>query len=486
MSFTCYCAICSGPLDAEDIEIGFMADHGGDFVSDDDSDGDDDDEQDPDCRYNPRLVSYQSIAWLSKIRCLGSNEEAKGPSKAFITGPASYKGDQEIAVKKGTDRNQPKAKTMCCYGEDPYQESEMAFPFHEACFEVLARLLTGTPDAKSVDKDVLFEAMENFVDSDREGVSMELDYGAITGSQQYWQSIQGEEYCAAQPNLVPAFKEALVRKLAEGRGPEPEPQAGAGAAAPRGAHDVFRKLPPEVLEEVALNVPLASLPAFAAASRAGRDLVRSNRFFRRLIRRQMAWAWEVDEAVAETAPGPQPDYKALCRWLHALSGPKSGLDKGFLGLVNRRRVWEAMEPVANIYFKHTAQALGREAPARPLLESARCVYMTPAPSEADGRTESLFFVHDWAETKNMAATVEATSNPAGALVGIAISYSGRRRRLLGTDAAPGRGLESDTVRLHPGQEIDSLMVHTDDADGSICGFSVRQPPPLLRSALVPS
>lgn len=71
------------------------------------------------------------------------------------------------------------------------QGIEAVFPLHDCCLELLTECLTGAKDVSGLDKDVLYEAM--FRLSGGYATSLSLDYGAISGQDQCWESIAGEE-----------------------------------------------------------------------------------------------------------------------------------------------------------------------------------------------------------------------------------------------------------------------------------------------------
>jgi hypothetical protein len=60
---------------------------GGDSDDDDDADGNEEDDEEPwwhdveDRSYDPRLVTWESLTWLSESCCLGINPQAEGSSR---------------------------------------------------------------------------------------------------------------------------------------------------------------------------------------------------------------------------------------------------------------------------------------------------------------------------------------------------------------------------------------------------------------------
>lgn len=75
--------------------------------------------------------------------------------------------------------------------EDP------VFPFHEACYALLARSLYDSADPACIDKDVLYKVMQELVD----GATLRFDYGGIWGADQFWDSYPGEEVSFQAHNL---------------------------------------------------------------------------------------------------------------------------------------------------------------------------------------------------------------------------------------------------------------------------------------------
>jgi hypothetical protein len=82
----------------------------------------------------------------------------------------------------------------------------IVFPFHSACFEVLTRAITGSPDFSKIDQDILYSTFADLViddDEERMRMGMGLDYGDMSGQSEtddcwYWTSVRGEEVNTGQ------------------------------------------------------------------------------------------------------------------------------------------------------------------------------------------------------------------------------------------------------------------------------------------------
>jgi hypothetical protein len=70
------------------------------------------------------------------------------------------------------------------------------FPFHEACYTVLAQTLHDDVDISRIDKDALYATMRQINQDDGVCSSLHLDYGHEKHGEQFWISEPGEEYVA--------------------------------------------------------------------------------------------------------------------------------------------------------------------------------------------------------------------------------------------------------------------------------------------------
>jgi hypothetical protein len=65
------------------------------------------------------------------------------------------------------------------------------FPVHWECIRLLSRAIFGISEVKSIQKNILYDVMLELTDFCR----LDLSYGDITGPDQDWQCIPGEEVC---------------------------------------------------------------------------------------------------------------------------------------------------------------------------------------------------------------------------------------------------------------------------------------------------
>jgi hypothetical protein len=66
------------------------------------------------------------------------------------------------------------------------------FPFHDCCLDILTEVLTSSKDVTEIDKDVLCDVMFELTTAPY-ATYLELDCGSVTGRDQRWESVPGEE-----------------------------------------------------------------------------------------------------------------------------------------------------------------------------------------------------------------------------------------------------------------------------------------------------
>ena len=138
--------------------------------------------------YDPRLLHSEDVEWTDRCRTLGYNPNT---GKAFISGLARYAiyGDVEI-YEPGNDPNDPQLREYDVYQESTGELDDPTFPFHEACYRLLAKRL-GYVDSAEIDKDVLFNVM---LEKNIGYSCLMVDYGDTQSlGQQWWYCQPGEE-----------------------------------------------------------------------------------------------------------------------------------------------------------------------------------------------------------------------------------------------------------------------------------------------------
>jgi hypothetical protein len=224
-----YCALCSAPLGADSVEYGSedegtlkerrrrvawkrkkladirreLDDDSISHVSETDDDADSEifgwEEQD---KYDPDMFDPADVAWMDCCRVLGFNPSASGVTKAFISGQGYQQESGYFTVKSpGGDPNDP-GGDLCLMYHDYNEDCLPGYPFHETCYDLLAKRL-GYTDNQQIDKDVLYSVMSQ--KSGGYGRALDIDYGPIEGAEQYWSCVSGFEVCADLGSVYNGF-----------------------------------------------------------------------------------------------------------------------------------------------------------------------------------------------------------------------------------------------------------------------------------------
>ncbi|KAF1958078.1 hypothetical protein CC80DRAFT_592526 [Byssothecium circinans] len=295
--------------------------------------------------YDPFVLSGEDVKWLSRGRCLAFNSEAPGISKVFISGRGTcdsfgYFKSENRSFDPNADED---AEEWPCYNSYD-ADKQISFPFHETCYKIFARNLFGEPDFRRIDKDALYSAMEQAIGRPR---SLDLYYGDFDGPEQFWECYQGEEYLVFDPARSLRLSENLREML-------PAQLFTPSATMPDLAHQVkndpFGKLPYDVLYMIFPRLSNNDIFSLTKASWFVNSITRSNDVWKRLLNtRIFPWFWEAKDFFEETALLGDFDYKRTFLGLNMISTPKIGLQGPWMGIANRRRIWNACNQLKEIY-----------------------------------------------------------------------------------------------------------------------------------------
>ncbi|CAM1510781.1 Fc.00g082940.m01.CDS01 [Cosmosporella sp. VM-42] len=446
-SFDVYCAICGGPLTS--IQIGSNA---------------------------TRALERRQQRVQKDREAIGRRHADEGPgedSDASEDEWSEHESDDwdeydedhsydpnlgSLDVFVGSDPNQPLLEaSFDCYGVSETNRTAV-FPFHESCFEILTRALTSSTDATRIDKDLLYDVMARL--SGRYERCLKIDYGDNSGRDQFWDAYPGEE--------------ALNEKMSQGVFRNLPKKAMVGNV--RDPRDSLSKLSHELICAIASYLPGDSLLALRSASRSAYHATCSNGFWKWLIGSTMPWLWDLGENL-DYAVLSQINCKALFFWLDKVSAVEFGMIGTFMGIANRRRIWDVSQLLANSYFRLRIDEI--RVPDPQIAEQSRCLRMFEVAltqSTSMKVVEKAMWIHSWEEIGKSAAVLETYISEKG-LTGIAIVV-GTSRRILGSDAVRP-GIAKNATRIGTGEWISELTLHVPDAaaaaegqDVTIVGVSV--------------
>ncbi|KAL5348431.1 hypothetical protein ACLOAV_006914 [Pseudogymnoascus australis] len=349
----------------------------------------------------------------------------------------------------------------CYYVDvDDSPNKEPAFPFHASCYWILQRRLSDRDDGlATMDKDVLYSLMRpsnvtNLLD---------IDYGSINtdwGSE-YWKSFAGEEVFVSNPGLVKGLEGRIQEMMVTGKFHLPAERAEVDLS--HGVqHDPFQSLSFDILVGIAeqLDDPECFMN-WASASWSIQTLVRSaqDEFWKRAIRKQMAWFFELHRCLDDDELCRSSSMRAVFLWAACGSELRVGNNsrlwapcnfelrfgmKGgeFLRLANRRRIWTSpCKDLTDQYCKMLphyhllGEGGGRNRDL--LLSKASCRRMYDVSHNEQARlytqTQECLWIDKWEDTYAKTQLVEAFfMQNSGFLTGIAVSTDGGECKLIGS------------------------------------------------------
>ncbi|KAM5386963.1 hypothetical protein ACJZ2D_000256 [Fusarium nematophilum] len=476
--FDCYCAICCAALHTR-AEIGSSRPRAlnrrralvqrkrdgidSDAEMDDDgmSEHESDDwyEDEEDHSYDPDLVSPESLEWLDEVSCIGFNPCATGDRRTFFADAAPYDDYGVLELIPGDDPNQPEETEVVCY-----DDRSAVFPFHRVCHRMLEKAFISTKTALTIDRDVLFEVMARL--SEQYSTCLDINYGDISGRDQFWEPIPGEEFSVTSPIEAEDFYQHLMDKRAAGDFLLMPSIMSQSPAQPR--NDPFSCLSNEVLCLIVDQLSGDELLSFPSASRSIHRVTSSNNFWKLRIISDMPWLWELRESLAE--PVLQLDYKKLYGWLNAVTKPVFGVGLPFLAIANRRRIWQSCVELADHYLE-TAGKQPAVAPETEIVERVDCPLMLKAAPTDLPRNHQItptLWLHSWQEMHDLPYVFETFWNDDGILIGIGVVF-GNSRRILGSQTG-----EKLAKGFKAGNWISEMVLHigvgNDSSSGTIVGI----------------
>ncbi|KAL2785844.1 hypothetical protein BJX66DRAFT_328995 [Aspergillus keveii] len=299
-----------------------------DNSSDTDSIGDPED----DLGYDPELVADSELMWLNEVFALGIAHREPGPRRYFISECFYY----DRVYHYDPDEQ----SRYFAYGVSDLPDPPV-FPMHAGCVDILSRAILGVVDVAGIRKEVLYDVMHELADFCR----LDLKYGDITGADQDWQCVPGEEYSVICPT-DPLDLAELLRSNYAANIPGAQKSLDLGGKVIR---DPFRILPIEMIHHILGYLPGESIFALNKASCTVNTRTSNNQFWKRRLVQDMPWFWELQAYLAESQDGAH-DYKALYMWLDRRTKPMYAMSGAFMGVANRRRIWGPCSELAGRYY----------------------------------------------------------------------------------------------------------------------------------------
>ncbi|UPL04262.1 hypothetical protein LCI18_015196 [Fusarium solani-melongenae] len=485
--FDCYCAFCGVILNSS-LEIGSRDPEAvsrreerlqrkleGLLDSDDESDYDYD-RWEEDHRYDPELVSRESLGWLGELSCIGLNADALEEDRTFFADAEPYddfiQTNQKTQKFNGRFSNQAfnVMLTALSYFEVD-SKGPPVFPFHQVCYEIFERAMAFTNGSLSVDGNLLYHVMAGL--AGHYLCHLDIEYGPMSGIDHCWVSKPGEEFTVTDPNDVDEFYDDLREELASGSFQISPEAILLGYANPDS--DPFSNLPNELIREISSLIPYKTLLSLRSASRPFYHDTLSNTFWKSRITSDMPWLWDLTPfgEILTT----QIDYMKLYGWLEFVTKPQFGVEPPFLAMANRRRIWQPCMELAR-HCQEVRRPQYATEPEPQIVEQARLhtlFKVAPIQVQQQGRTRratrvttsSMIWLYSWGDLEKCrfgGCFIESFWNADGLLTGLGVVF-GSDRRILGAETG-----EKDVARIGGNDWISQI------SDGVISRIGILEAP----------
>ncbi|KAF2993586.1 hypothetical protein E8E13_000514 [Curvularia kusanoi] len=296
--------------------------------------------------YSSSVLFEESTQWLAKCRALCFDPET---GAVFISGVGYYDdcGFFEVC-EPGDDPYDTQPRAYQCYEEFPSDWAVGTFPFHEACYRMLAERL-GYDNPKEIDKHALLTVMRKYHNS---AYNLGLDYGGVETDDQSWMTRRGEEYLVCDPEEIGPESIETILGLVPHKVLHAEPVPDFSY---RIKNDSFSSLPVELLHMILSLVPAHDALNLMKASQHVCAVTREPYYWTKMIAKHLVpWFRGVESLDAEQ---DNVDYKALFLFLDAATQPRKGLTGPWMALANRRRIWGVCGQLVDAYTEALEQEL---------------------------------------------------------------------------------------------------------------------------------
>lgn len=246
---------------------------------------------------------------------------------------------------------------LTCYfqNDDEDEPPPMCFPFHQDCFQLLERCITGSsPASPALHKLTLFEVMRGLLDrSVLHPYALNIDYGQPRPPiGQYWICHPGEEIFVAQPTATPRLLEHMRYTLSK----EAFQLQLYAIVSPslKDRDQPFSCLSYDILHQVVDFLPTRDIISLIVASPLARRLLLPNlTLWWGRINQDMPWFYELRQVITEIedASGKRIDLRKVWSWAQIVSYPTQFMRGEYMGLANRRRIWTPCSILAALYYQ---------------------------------------------------------------------------------------------------------------------------------------
>ena len=233
-------------------------------------------------------------------------------------------------------------------------------------------------------------------------------------------------------------------------------------------NDPFSKVPYDILVIIMTHLSIQQRIDLMTASWYVRTQTSDDTFWKWMIWADMLpWFPELQAVFLEAEFSPAKfDFKDIYLFLNFKTNLKLNVRGPLMGIVNRRRIWNAIEPLALSYMAYAQPPMTEDEKnqqAKVILDRAFCtrrpLVLYPQPSNPESKHVQL--LRDEVDRFNRKSVFEVSFNKAGALVGLGVVFVGNDRRTFGLHTNTAPEIETQTFSMEGGW-LRRIVLHLSD------------------------
>lgn len=376
-----------------------------------------------------------------------------------MSGPGTLNGPGHVLVRNGDD---PNAQDVDLNLPTCFDSRGGIFPFHWSCYRMLCKCLTGSFDDGGLDKDLLYNIMEELSPYCVNALE-NIDYGDASEMQgeQTWETLAGFEFIVSHPWKMRGARELILSML---QADAFRPRSCRAELGSRVRDDPFVRTPYDIVHKISSFIPDKGLVNLARASWPVHVLLRNNnQFWWQRLRTSLPWFFELqwllerDQTLLQTN-----NVQLIFQWAERMTRPQKWLSGPLMGVANRRRIWSVCEQLGGRYWPQKEEKDNAPISDEEILIRRYSERMHPVTVSAPWATKvhdprQVFWVKTWSEIHSQSKMLESFWDRHGSLTGISLTLDDQKRRLLGLNYSDDGTVKH--VRIGVGEWIQDLVIH---------------------------
>ena len=223
-----------------------------------------------------------------------------------------------------------------------------AFPVHLPCLKLLSKRICGSEDYTKLEPDVLYESMDHLATKH----NLLIHYAKPKEMVRFSTCHAGQEYLSVLPEPSPELEDEIRRMIASGKlnlekTLAEKPQYWSKS-------NPFINMPREIILSITKYLDTYERTELADAIWPACERGNlTNLFWKSGVEKDMKFAMPLLMNLAEQGSKTHPlSYRKLYGWFSSMTWYARNTHKTppWLGMINRCRIWEAINPLAHNYF----------------------------------------------------------------------------------------------------------------------------------------